>query len=100
MKARPLGPLITSGLALFALLLAALQMMVIFHSGRPDGQAALRASRGSVVAPLPPDADGPDAAPRGPATHPQVKPPRDPHPPSRSFRPNSFGPQRSRRIAV
>ena len=99
MTARPLGPLLTSTLVLFALLLAALQLMILSNVGRAEGQAGMRSESGSMTAPAQPGGRGPDAAP-GPNQHRSVKPPADPHPPSRSFRPNDFGPRRSRHISV
>ncbi|GAC1341197.1 MAG: hypothetical protein NVSMB23_12430 [Myxococcales bacterium] len=99
MKARQLGATLTSSLALAALLLAALQMLVLFHAGRAGEQAALQApGANSVVAPGRQNAW--PAEPRREPERPVVKPPREPHPPTRQFRHNEFAPRPSRKASA
>jgi hypothetical protein len=100
MKAPRLGATLTSGLALLAILLAALQMLVLFHAVRP-AEAALQPGTGSVVAPSPARRGwAPVSRPEQGNRPPAIKPPREPHPPLRQFRQNDFGPHAQRKAAA
>jgi hypothetical protein len=99
MKARRWGGTLTSGLALLALLLAALQMVVLLHGARPSREAVLHPGGGSVVVPSRRGAI-PDGPPQGGTERAPVKPPREPHPPARNFRQNDFGPRPVRKAAA
>jgi hypothetical protein len=99
MKVRRWGGTLTSGLALLALLLAALQMVVLLHGARPPREAVLHPGGGSVVVPSRRGAF-PDGPPQGGTERAPAKPPREPHPPARNFRHNDFGPKPARKVAA
>ena len=99
MKARRWGGTLTSGLALLALLLAALQMVVLLHGARPPHEAVLQPGGGSVVVPSRRGAF-PDGRPQGGTERAPVKPAREPHPPARNFRQSDFGPKPARKVAA
>jgi hypothetical protein len=97
MKAWHPGATLTSSLALVALLLAGLQMVVLFQSARPGTPAALRSGGRSVVAPAR-NSSWPVGPRREQGPHrPTVKPPHEPRPPSRQFRQNEFAPKPARK---
>jgi|ERR1700686_1194890 hypothetical protein len=100
MKARHPGATLTSSLALVALLLAALQMVVLFHSARQGEPAALQSGAGSVVAPTRQNAWPTELRREHGPARPAVKPPREPHPPLRQFRPNEFAPRPARKASA
>lgn len=99
MKARQLGATLTTCLALAALLLAALQMVVLFHAARAGEQAALQ-SGASVVAPSRSNALPAELRREPGPERPAVKPPREPHPPTRQFRHNEFAPRPARKASA
>lgn len=98
MKRRSWGVALTSGLALMALFLAALQMVVLFQTGKPSPEAVLQSGAGGVVAPR--RSAPPEPSPQRGTERAPVKPAREPRPPSRNFRPNDFGPHPAKRIAA
>jgi hypothetical protein len=101
MKARHAGATLTSGLALVALLLAALQMVVLFHSARTGDAAALQSGGGgSVVAPTRQNSWPTELRREQGTPRPAVKPPREPHPPLRQFRQNEFAPRPTRKASA
>lgn len=100
MKRRSWGVALTSGLALMALFLAALQMVVLFHAGRPSPEAVLQSGPGSVVAPSRRGALPEEASPQRGTDRAPAKPVREPRPPSRNFRQNDFGPRPLKRAAA
>jgi hypothetical protein len=97
MKARHPGATLTSSLALVALLLAGLQMVVLFHAARPGAQAALQSGGRSVVAPARHNSVPTELRREQGPQRPAVKPPREPRPPSRQFRQNEFAPRPARK---
>src|SRR5260370_15888487 len=97
MKARHPGATLTSSLALVALLLAGLQMVVLFHAARPGAQAALQSGGRNVVAPARNNSWPTELRREQRPQPPAVKPPREPRPPSPHVRPNEVAPRPARK---